>query len=180
MDDLVVPLALAGLQVDADEAVAEQVVAGTMAAVEVRRRILDRQVDQAELLVDGDLRPHAGVAVLRPRLLLPGVVAEFTRLRDRVERPEQLAGADVPRAHQALGVVVRLHRQAFAERRADDDHVLGDGRRRVEADLAGLQIDLLALADDGADLHVDDAVGAEAGDRHAGLRVERDQAIAGA
>ena len=36
-----------------------------------------------------------------------------------------------------------------------------------------------ALADDGADLHVDDAVGAEAGDRHAGLRVQRDQAVAG-
>jgi hypothetical protein len=47
----------------------------------------------------------------------------------------------------------------------------------VQADLAGLQIDLRALADDGADLHVDHAVGAEAADRRAGLRVERDQAV---
>ena len=54
---------------------------------------------------------------------------------------------DVPRAHEALGVVVRLDGQAFAERRADDHDVLRDGRRRVQADLARLQIDLLALAD---------------------------------
>ena len=49
-------------------------------------------------------------------------------------------------------------RRAFAERRADDDHVLDDGRRRVHADLAGLEIDRLAVAVDGADLQVDDAV----------------------
>ena len=61
--ELEVPLALAGLQIDADEALGEQVVAGPVAAVEVRRRRLDRQVDEAELLVDGDLRPDAGVAV---------------------------------------------------------------------------------------------------------------------
>ena len=71
MHDLEVPLALAGLQIDADDAVAEQVVAGTMAAVVVRRRILDRQIDQAGFLVDRDLRPDAGVAVDRPRLVLP-------------------------------------------------------------------------------------------------------------
>src|SRR5262249_19756648 len=150
--------ALPGLEVDADEAVAEQVVARTMAAIQIRRRIFDRQVDEARFLIDGDLRPDAGVAVDRPRFLLPRVGAELARTRNRVERPQQLAGLRVPRAHQALGVVVRLHRQAFAERRADDDRVLGDRRRRVEADLAGLQIDLLTLADERADLHVDDAV----------------------
>ena len=39
-------------EIDAHQALAEQVVAGPLAAVEVRRRRLDRQVDQAELLVD--------------------------------------------------------------------------------------------------------------------------------
>ncbi len=41
MHDLVVPFALARLQIDAHETVAEEVVAGTVAAVEIRRRILD-------------------------------------------------------------------------------------------------------------------------------------------
>ena len=81
-----------------------------MAAVEVRRRRFHRQVDEAELFVDADLRPDAGVAVDRPRVVLPGVVAELAGTRNRVERPEQLAGAHVERAHQALGVVVRRRR----------------------------------------------------------------------
>ena len=79
MDELEMPLALAGLQIDADEALGEQVVAGTMAAVVIGRRRFDRQVDQAEIFVDGDLRPDAGVAVGRPRLVLPRVVAELAR-----------------------------------------------------------------------------------------------------
>ena len=96
MHDLEVPLALAGLQIDADEAVAEQVVAGTMAAVEIRCRILDRQIHEAELFVDRDLRPDAGVAVDRPRFLFPRVVAELAGPRNRVERPQQLAGLRRP------------------------------------------------------------------------------------
>ena len=54
-----------------------------------------------------------------------------------------------------------LDGHAFLERRADDDDVVDDGRRRVQADLAGLEIDLLAVADDRADLQIDDAVLAE-------------------
>ena len=179
VDDLIVPFALAGFQVDAHQAVAEQVVARTMTAVQVRRGIFNRQIHEPELLVDGNLRPDARVAVDRPRFLLPGIVAEVARLGNRVERPQQLAALRVPRAHQPLGVVVGLHRQPFAERRADDDRVLGDRRRRVEPDLAALEIDLLSLADHGADLHVDDAVLPERRDGDAGLRVERDEAIAG-
>src|SRR6185295_16221570 len=52
-------------------------------------------------------------------------------------------------------------------------------RRRMQTDLAALEVDLLAFADERALLHVDDAVLAEAGHRHAGLRVERHEAIAG-
>jgi hypothetical protein len=47
MNNLVVPLALAGLQVDAHEAVAEQVVAWPMTAVQVRCRIFDGKVHKA-------------------------------------------------------------------------------------------------------------------------------------
>ena len=70
-----------------------------------------------------------------------------------------LAGADVEGAHQTLGVVVRLDRRALAHRRADDDDVAGDDRRRVDADLAGFEIDLRAAALHDARLQIDDALG---------------------
>ncbi len=143
MHDLEVPLALAGLQIDADQAFAEQVVAGTLAAVVVRGRDFDRQIDQAEFFVDGHLGPDAGVAVGGPGAVLPGVVAELARARDGVEGPEQLAGAGVEGANQALGVVVGHDRHAFLEGRADDHDILHHERRGVEAGFAGFQIDLL-------------------------------------
>ena len=96
-----------------------------------------------------------------------------------VEGPEQLAGPDVEGANQALGVVVRHDRHAFLERRADDHDVLHHQRRRVQAGLAGFQIDLLAGAGNHADLQVHHAVLAEAGDQLAGLGVQLDQPVAG-
>ena len=177
--DLEVPFALAGLEIHAHQRVAEQVVARTVAAVEVRRRILDGQVREAGLFVHRDLRPDAGVAVDRPRLVLPRIVAELPRTRNRVERPQQLAALHVERAHEAFRVVVRLDRHPLFERGADDDDVLDDGGRRVEADLAGLQIDLLSLAEHGALLQIDDAAFAERLDHRSVLGVQRDEAIAG-
>src|SRR4030095_12394151 len=103
MHELEVPLALAGLQVDADEAFGEEVVAGAMAAVVIGGRRFDRKITETELFIDRDLRPHADVAVARPRFLEPRVVAEITRARNRVELPDHLAGADVERADDALG-----------------------------------------------------------------------------
>ena len=61
---------------------------------------------------------------------------------------------------------------SLPERGADDHDVAGDRRRRVQADLAGLEIDLLLVAVHDADLQIDDAVFAERRDRRAGLRVQ--------
>src|SRR5262249_43269955 len=155
--ELVVPLALAGLQVYADQALGEEVVAGTMAAVEIGRRRFDRQIHQAEIFIDGDLRPHAGVPVYRPRLVLPRVVPEFAGARDRVERAHLLAGLHVERAHEPFAVVVRRDRRALAHRRADNDDVLDHGGGGVDTDLAGLEIDRLALALHDTELQIEDA-----------------------
>ena len=122
--ELVVPDALAGLQIDGDEAFAEQVVAGTMAAVVVAGRDLDRQIGDAELLVDGHLRPDAGIAGVGPRVLEPRVVAELAGARNRVEDPQPLAGARVVAANVALRVGLAARRRAGAMRGADDDDVL--------------------------------------------------------
>src|SRR5205823_3280620 len=98
MRDLEVPLALSVLHVDGDQAIGEEIVAGTMTAVQVGRGILDRQVRQPGVFVDGNLRPHAGVAVDGPRIVLPAVAAELTRTGNGVEGPQQLAVSDVEAA----------------------------------------------------------------------------------
>ena len=90
VDQLEVPLALAGPIVDRDDAFGEEVVAGTEAAVEVRARRLDRQIREAELFVGGNLIPDTGVAGHRPRFVQPRVVAEFAGTRNRVEGPQPL------------------------------------------------------------------------------------------
>src|SRR5579859_4129651 len=85
MDQLIMPLAHTSLQIHADQAVGEQVVARAMSAVKIRRWCFHRQVGQADLFVDGHLSPNAGVAVDSPGLLEPGLVPEFTRLRKGIE-----------------------------------------------------------------------------------------------
>src|SRR5262245_22451460 len=155
------PLALAGLQIDRDDALSEEVVAGTVAAVFVNRRCFHRQVHEAGFRIDGDLRPHADVAAPLPRSLLPGVVAEFARSRNRIELPELLARADIEGADEALRVRAVAITEPFEHRRADNHRVVDDGRRRVQANFTLLEVDLLVLADDDSNLQVDNAVLAE-------------------
>ena len=69
MHQLVMPLANAGLQINGDDALAEQAVAGPVAAVVVAGGQFDGQIHHAELLVDADLPPHAGVAGVIGRIL---------------------------------------------------------------------------------------------------------------
>jgi len=59
--------------------------------------------------------------------------------------------------------------------RADDDDVLGNHGGRMEPDFAGDEVDILIVLE----LQIDGAVDAEAGNRIASLRVERDEAIPG-
>src|SRR5262245_6603625 len=135
MHHLEVPLANAGLQVDGDEAFGEQVVARPIAAVLVDRRRFNRQIHETGFRIDGDLRPYADVARPFPRSVLPGLVAELARHRDRVEAPELLARPDVEGAHETFRVRAVAVPEAFEHRRADDDDVADDGRRGVQADL---------------------------------------------
>ena len=115
--ELVVPDALAGLQIDGDETLGEEIVAGTMAAEIIAGRFFDGQVGDAEILVDGHLRPDAGVAGVLPRLLQPRVVAELAGLRNGVEDPQPLARAGVVAADVALGVLHAARRRARRDAR---------------------------------------------------------------
>jgi hypothetical protein len=95
MHELEVPLPLTGLEIDRDETFSEQVVAGPVSAVVVRRRRFHGQIHEAEVLVHAGLRPDADVAVDCPRVVLPRFGAELPGSRDRVERPEELPGARI-------------------------------------------------------------------------------------
>src|SRR5258705_11966179 len=88
MYELEMPLPLSGSQIDRNHALAEQARARTLGAEVIVRRELDRQVREIELFVRRNLAPYAGVAGVRPRIVQPGVVAEFAGTRDRVEDPE--------------------------------------------------------------------------------------------
>src|ERR1700739_497282 len=71
---LEVPLPLTRFQVHAEQALTEQIVAWTMAAVEIGCGRFNREVNQSEFFVDGDLRPDSRVAVCGPRIVVPSCV----------------------------------------------------------------------------------------------------------
>src|SRR5471032_882036 len=171
------PLALSGLQVDADQAFAKEVVAGAMAAIIIAGGGFNGKIHQAELFVHRDLAPDAGVAGILGRALLPGVVAELAFLGDGVEDPQALAGADVESAHVALVVAHALGRHAFAERGADDDGVLSHDGRGLNADFPGDQVGEHRLIV--VKLKIHRAAFAEGRNNGTGLGIERDQAVAG-
>ena len=141
-DVLEVPLVGALVEVDGDDRVRIQVVAGADRAVEVRRRIARNEEHGAGFLVDGGRHPHAASqrlverAVLRKRrffrrdvamhVAAGGVVripdAFVTLFGNREERPEELAVVRVERLDEAADAV-------FAAIRADQHLALDDRRR---------------------------------------------------
>ena len=150
-----------------------------MAAVEVGGWRFDRQIHEAELFIDRHLIPDAHVAVERPGVFFPRVVAELAGPWNRVERPGLASRADIKRLDEALGVVVRLWCVPFAKRGADHHGVAADRGRGVEADLSVDQVNRLAAAEHRSGLQIHGAVSAERLDAHPGLRVERDEEISG-
>jgi hypothetical protein len=175
MDELVVPLALAGLDVHRDDAFAEQVIARAIDAHLVAGRQLDTQIGQAQFLVGADLRPVAGVAgILGAAGLEPGVVTELALQRDGVEDPKPLARLHVEAAHIALGVLAHLGGVAGGMRRADNDDIARDGGRGVQPDIGAVEIQVLVVIL----LEIDDAIGAEAGVHVAGRRIQRHHPVA--
>ena len=125
--ELVIPLQLAGIGVERDDAVAVQVVAEPHAAVPIRRGVAGAPEREIRLGIVGGRVPDRGAA-LAPRVAGPRVVAGLAWRRDRVEAPSLLARLRVERGDVAADPHV-------AAGRADDHFVLDDVRRhrdRVE------------------------------------------------
>src|SRR5436190_14509540 len=122
MHQLVMPDAFAGARVERHERVAEQVVARTIAAVEIEARAAEVDERDATPLVDGGLAPVMDAAGLLVGLWRPRVVPELAGMRDAVEDPLYPAGAHVIRLHVGgRGIVARpLRRQRHDHRVLED------------------------------------------------------------
>src|SRR5262245_8312767 len=119
MDRLEVPEPPAGPRVEREEAVAEEIRALAIAAEHVVRRRAEREVGDAPFLVDRDLAPRIDAAGPLPGAFRPRVVSVLARVRNRVERPHQLARDDVEGGEIAGGRAVD-----FAGDRHDDEPIL--------------------------------------------------------
>ena len=163
MDHLEVPQPLARPCVERDERVAEQIRAVPVGAVEVVSRRAGGKENDAALGIDGELAPCIGAADVFPGIRRPGVVAEFTGMRDGVEPPRLFAGDDVVRAN-----VAGRREVALAGRGAEDDQVLEDLSRIRRLDPCERRgIPRVAL------FEVDRAVRSEREDRLPGPRIDR-------
>ena len=100
---LEVPQPLARSRVERDDRAAEQVGAGPVRAVVVVGGRPDGKVRDAPLGVDRDLAPRVDAADVLVRVFRPRLVAELSRMRNRVELPHELSrdhveGAEIARA----------------------------------------------------------------------------------
>ena len=115
-NELAVPQELAGLGVERDQRVRVEIGAWPKLAVEVRRGIADRQVDDAGLGVERERRPQAAAAMLERLCALPGVGAGLAGIGDEIELPHRLAGLELEGADPILGAEI-------GARRPGDDEV---------------------------------------------------------
>src|SRR5579864_9617425 len=92
---LEVPDSFSRLSIQGDQTICEQVVAYAIGAIEIGRGRACRNVDDSTLTIKRHAGPVVSGTARLPGIFRPGVVAEFSRVRNSVKRPAQLAGANV-------------------------------------------------------------------------------------
>ena len=97
--ELEVPPALAGVRVQGNHGIREQVVPQAHIAVPVRPRVAHAPVHEIQFGVVAGCDPDGGPASL-PRVSGPSVVAELSRAWDRVEAPAALSGLYIEGVHK--------------------------------------------------------------------------------
>ena len=162
-DVLEVADVFAGLEIQRNQRVRVEIVAGPVRAVEIGRGIADDEIDPVGRKIDGRILPHAAAELLQRdrrswRVVLLGLdIAVHVAaggvlgrpdadgiLRNRVECPEQLAGLGIIGLHEAADAV-------FAAIGSDQNLVLDHGRRHRLA-VSELGIRDVGLPDDVAGL----------------------------
>src|ERR1035437_3451373 len=87
MNRLEMPQAFSRAGIQRQQAVAEQVIALPVAAVEVVGRRSGRDVNNAALLIKAHVAPIIGGSDVLPGILRPSLVTELARVRNSVELP---------------------------------------------------------------------------------------------
>src|SRR5262245_65435788 len=87
VNQLIMPLANAGVGVQTDDRFCEEVRSRTASAEEIVARRAHGHIQKASIFIERHRRPHVGMPGELPGVLFPGVVSEFAWPRDRVEAP---------------------------------------------------------------------------------------------
>src|SRR4051794_5757168 len=119
MNHLEVPQPLSGSRIERQQAIGEQVGAGTVGAVKVVLGAGRGSVHYAPLLVDRKLTPNVCATYLLPCVLGPALVSILTGMWDRVKGPNHVARWDVESPQMARRGTVSLIR-----RRAENQQIL--------------------------------------------------------
>ena len=180
MHELEVPLPHAGLQIDARRAFRRRDCCrdgGRRSRSDVGD--LNRQVDEPELFVDGDLRPHAGVAVDGPGVVLPRLVCRTRPGRGMVLNRQSCLPVRTSKARTRPFVLLCVA-TVVPSRNDDPTMTMSPTTVGVECKpISPVSRSIcwpLPLHD--TDFQVDDALVAKRADRRTRLRVERDEPIA--
>src|SRR4051794_19792873 len=112
MYHLEMPDSFPGPGIERDQRVGEQVIAHTVAAIEIERRRAGGQEDHASFLVNAQSTPIIGSTGALIGVTRPCLVAELARMRDGVKDPLLLACDDV----EGADVTGRGGSGAFASR----------------------------------------------------------------
>src|SRR5262249_5815925 len=126
---LKMPKALAGVGVQGDQAISEEVIAHTVGGIKIGSSRTCRDINDAASHVDGHTGPVVGGTAGFPGALRPGVIAEFAGMGNGVKGPPELSSAYIERAD-----VAGRGRQRFRIAAADNEHIFIDDRRSGKDD----------------------------------------------
>src|SRR5262249_44585928 len=135
MDELVMPLSLARVEIGSDQTFTKQTISRTVSAIVVAGRQLNWQVNGFEFFIDADLSPNPCVACVRRGVVFPRLISVFICERNGVKNPQSLSGFDVETTNVAFDIALASRHSSGFERRADNYDIFCDNRSRVQSDL---------------------------------------------
>ena len=139
---LKMPEPIPGLNIERDDARAEQVITGSESTVVVDRRRVGRDVNDASLHIGRERRPRRHVAGPLPRIVLPSVEAELALgLRNDVELPLVLTGHGVIPQDVTRHVLDPALAVALLVGIADNNRTVDDDRWRRAGNVARPRIE---------------------------------------
>src|SRR5260370_27686055 len=101
VDALKMPDSFAGLRIQGEQAICEEIVADAIGAVEIKSGGARGSVEDSALGIERHPGPIVGGAAGFPGVLGPSVIAELAGVGNGVKRPAQLAGTNIVGANVA-------------------------------------------------------------------------------